>query len=95
MRLRDLNGRARSDVHDGRHRWLDVPYPGGESWRQAVLRVAGFLRDVPTRWRGQRILVIGHVATRFALDHAINGVPLETLIDADFEWRAGWEYQLS
>ena len=76
----DLNGAARSDVHDGRRRWLEVPYPNGESWRQATLRAAGFLRDLPTRWGGQRILVIGHVATRFALDHAINGVPLENLI---------------
>lgn len=90
-----LNGAARSEVHDDRHRWLDVPYPGGESWRQAVTRVAGFLRDVPTRWDGQRILVIGHVATKLALDHHINDEPLEDVIDADFEWRAGWEYRLS
>jgi 2,3-bisphosphoglycerate-dependent phosphoglycerate mutase len=90
----DLNGAVRSHVHDGRRNWLDKPYPGGESWRQAVLRVTGFLRDVPTRWEGQRLLIVGHLATRFALDHAINGVPLETLIDAHFEWRPGWEYQL-
>jgi len=90
----ELNGAARNDVHDDRRRWMDVPYPGGESWRQAVMRVAGFLGDVPTRWDGRRILVIGHVATRLALDHHIRGVPLEDLIDADFEWRGGWEYQL-
>lgn len=90
----ELNGAATSEVHDDRRRWLDVAYPGGESWRQAVTRVGGFLRDVPTRWDGRRILVIGHVATRFALDHHINGVPLEDLIDADFGWRTGWEYLL-
>lgn len=90
-----LNGAATSEVHDNRRRWLDAPYPGGESWRQAVMRVAGFLPDVPTRWDGQRIMVVGHVATRLSLDHHINRVPLEDLIDAEFEWRPGWEYQLS
>ena len=90
----ELNGSPGSQVHEDRRRWLDAPYPGGESWRQAVGRVAGFLADVPTRWDGQRILVIGHIATRFALDHHLDRVPLEDLIDADFEWRTGWEYQI-
>lgn len=90
----ELNGTPGSQIHDDRRRWLDVPYPSGESWRQAVRRVAGFLGDVPTRWDGQRILVIGHIATWFALDHHLGGVPLEALIDEDFEWRTGWEYQL-
>jgi 2,3-bisphosphoglycerate-dependent phosphoglycerate mutase len=90
----ELNGAATSEVHDDRRRWLDVAYPGGESWRQAVTRVAGFLDDVPTRWDGQRILVVGHVATRLALDHHLDGVPLEDLIEVPFGWRAGWEYRL-
>lgn len=90
----ELNGAPGSQVHEDRRRWLDVPYPGGESWRQAVRRVAGFLADVPTRWDGQRILVVGHIATRFALDHHLNRIPLEELIAADFEWRTGWEYRV-
>ena len=89
-----LNGAATREVHANRHEWLDVPYPGGESWRQAVTRNAGFLRDVPSRWDGQRILVIGHLATRFALDHHVDGIPLEDSIEADFAWHPGWEYQL-
>jgi hypothetical protein len=38
--------------------------------------------------------VIGHVATRWAFDHLLNGVALEGLIDADFGWREGWEYRM-
>jgi broad specificity phosphatase PhoE len=70
------------------------PYPGGESWRQAVARVARFLDDLPSRWDGQRVLVIGHMATRWALDHVLGGMPLEDLAAADFAWRPGWEYLL-
>jgi 2,3-bisphosphoglycerate-dependent phosphoglycerate mutase len=29
---------------------LDDPYPGGDSWRQAVARVGRFLSDLPLRW---------------------------------------------
>jgi 2,3-bisphosphoglycerate-dependent phosphoglycerate mutase len=88
-----LNGAPITELGDKR-RYLDEPYPGGESWRQAVERVAGFLADLPGRWADQRVLVIGHVATRFGLDHKINGVPVEQLVVADFAWREGWEYRL-
>jgi 2,3-bisphosphoglycerate-dependent phosphoglycerate mutase len=78
-----------------RREYLDQPYPGGESWRQAVARVGRFLGDVPLRWNGQRILVIGHVATRWGLDHFVGGVPLADLADRAVGWQPGWEYRLS
>jgi 2,3-bisphosphoglycerate-dependent phosphoglycerate mutase len=73
---------------------LDEPFPGGESWRRAVARVGGFLDDLTPRWDGTRVLVIGHVATRWALDHYLGGVPLEELVNEVFEWNPGWEYHL-
>jgi broad specificity phosphatase PhoE len=81
-------------VHDVARDHLDTPYPGGESWRQAVARVGRFLDDLPSRWVGKRVLVVGHGATRFGLDHFIGGVPLEELIEAAFVWQEGWEYRL-
>jgi hypothetical protein len=57
--------------------------------------VAGLLADLPTRWDGRRVMLIGHVATQHALEHVINGVPVEELNAADFVWREhGWEYVL-
>jgi 2,3-bisphosphoglycerate-dependent phosphoglycerate mutase len=90
----ELNGAARDIVHGDRMNYLDTPYPGGESWRQAVERVGRFVGDLPLRWQGRRVLVIGHVATRWALEHYLNGVPLEELVDAPFEWQEGWEYRV-
>lgn|SRR5437763_4215668 len=81
--------------HRERGQHVDVPYPEGESWSQAVRRVGWFLDDLPLRWTGGRVLLIGHLATRWALDHIINGVPLSELCDADFAWREGWEYRLT
>ena len=40
------------------------------------------------------MLIIGHVATRWGLDHFLNGVPLEDLARKDFAWQEGWEYAL-
>jgi 2,3-bisphosphoglycerate-dependent phosphoglycerate mutase len=75
--------------------YIDRPYPGGESWRQAAARVNSFLDDLSLRWAGTRVLVIGHVATRWALDHYVNGVAFEALAAEDFEWKPGWEYRLA
>jgi 2,3-bisphosphoglycerate-dependent phosphoglycerate mutase len=90
----ERNGMPTAELHATRADHLDRPYPGGESWRQAATRVGRFLGDLPLRWAGQRVLVIGHVATRWGLDHLIGGVPLEDLAAADFGWQPGWDYLL-
>lgn len=90
----ELNGGAARDHVRQRARFLDDPYPGGESWRQAVTRVGRFLGDLAPRWEGKRVLVIGHVATRWGLDHHLGATPLEELTGAGFAWREGWEYPL-
>lgn len=88
------NGSPRDHVHGNRRRYLEEPYPGGESWREAITRVAGFLDDLPTRWADRRVLVVGHVATRWALDHVLRGAALESLVEENFQWQEGWEYVL-
>jgi 2,3-bisphosphoglycerate-dependent phosphoglycerate mutase len=88
------NGMPAAQMHSTRREYLDTPYPDGESWRQAVHRVVGVLDDLPSRWSGCRLLIIGHVATRWALDHTVGGVPLEELVHEQFVWREGWHYRL-
>jgi broad specificity phosphatase PhoE len=90
----ELNGRPRAEVDAVRLRHIDEPFPGGESWRQAVERVRDFLDELAPTRDGERVLLIGHAATRFALDHLLDGVPLEELVAAPYEWQEGWEYRL-
>jgi 2,3-bisphosphoglycerate-dependent phosphoglycerate mutase len=90
-----LNGGSAAQHAQGRGRYVDHPYPGGESWRDAVERVGGCLDDLLARWEGARVLLVGHVATRWALDHYVDGVALETLVMSDFAWQEGWEYHLA
>ena len=89
------NGSPAVDVRLDRLDYCDRPYPGGESHGQAIARVAGLLADLPTRWAGRRVMLIGHLATYRALEHVINGFTVRDLVAAEFEWRAeGWEYRL-
>ena len=69
-------------------------YPGGESYEDATARVAGWLTDVSARY-GTRILVIGHRATHYALDHLLLGIPLRDAIRKPFVWQPGWNYRVN
>ncbi len=89
-----LNGMPVAQLHASRGDYLDRAYPGGESWRQATARVARFLGDLPLRWSGRRVLVIGHVATRWGLEQVLGGAALDELVTEDFAWQEGWEYRL-
>lgn len=73
---------------------VDVPYPGGESWRQAVERTTAFLAQLRCERDGERVLVIGHSATRLALEVAAADGKLEELMAAAFGWQPGWDYVL-
>jgi broad specificity phosphatase PhoE len=89
------NGTPAAEVHGDRLDYCDRPYPGGESHDQAIRRVAGFFADLPTRWAGRRVMLIGHLATYRALEQVTTGRTVRELVADDFEWRAeGWEYQL-
>ena len=88
----EWQGGAAADLDRPGH--VDVPYPSGESWRQAIGRVGRFLHDLEPRWTGRRVLVIGHTATRWALDHFLEGTPIEELVALPFIWQEGWEYRL-
>jgi broad specificity phosphatase PhoE len=88
----DLTG-SRADALD-RARHVDVPYPRGESYVDATRRVRGLLDDLAAERPGDRVLLIGHTATRWALDHLLDGRTLEELVTAPFDWRPGWDYVL-
>ncbi|MEV4351636.1 histidine phosphatase family protein [Actinoplanes sp. NPDC049596] len=90
------NGSPGAEVKRDRLDFCDRPYPGGgESHTQAITRNGRCLADLPTRWDGQRVMVIGHLATYRALERATTGRSVRELVAADFQWRPeGWQYQL-
>jgi len=88
----ELNG-ASVELLAPRSRFIATPFPGGgESYRDVVERVRGFIGDLAP-FEGRRVLVVGHSATRWALDHLLTGRALEDLVDAPFDWQPGWRYR--
>lgn len=74
---------------------VDTPFPGGQSYRDVVEQVREFLDEVLRGWDGREVVAIGHSATRWALDHLLDGAPLEDLVAAPFAWQEGWRYELT
>jgi broad specificity phosphatase PhoE len=73
---------------------MSQPFPGGESYQQVVARVADFLEELARERDGSRVLLVGHAATRWALDHLLAGVDLRDLLVTPFGWQEGWSYAL-
>lgn len=90
----DWNGMAVETLEAERPRRVVEPFPGGESYHDVVVRMADFLQDISTRLTARRVLVVGHTATRWALDHLLNGAELAEAVRSPFEWREGWSYLL-
>jgi broad specificity phosphatase PhoE len=83
-----LTGSPREVIHAERPRRLDTPFPDGESFRDVARRVRSFLDDLARDWDGKRVVVIGHGATRLALDHLLGGLSLEDAGSQPSTWEA-------
>ena len=90
----ELNGRPVAEVDAVKASKVEERYPGGESYRQVVERVASFLADVAKRFDDGRVLLISHAAPHWALQHILDGRPLEELVVEPFVWQEGWIYRL-
>ena len=90
----DLNGAPVEVIRRQRRSRIDTPFPGGQSYRDVTAGVRSLLDELLRDRDGQRVLLVGHAATRFALDHLLSGRPLEEAVVAPFAWQEGWTYEL-
>lgn len=90
-----LNGTPVARLEIERTKHVVDPYSGGESYLDVVARVRSFVADLPPRFAERRIAVIGHSATKWALDHLLEETPLEDLVEGSFHWQPGWLYTLA
>jgi broad specificity phosphatase PhoE len=88
----DLTRRPISEIESQRLLHLVDPFPNGESYQQVVDRVAGWLRDTVRLCDGGTILVIGHRATFYSLEHLLTRVTLRDAVTSPWRWQPGWTY---
>jgi broad specificity phosphatase PhoE len=72
---------------------IGTPFPDGESYQQVVDRVSAWLAETMAMFRGRTVLVIGHRATFYALEHLLRRVPLGQAVTSPWVWRPGWSYR--
>lgn len=88
----DMTQKPADEVTAMKPACIEIPFPNGESYVQSSARMKAFLDDLAHDYDGKRVMIIGHRATQYALEHWINGVPLAEIVPAPWKWRPGWEY---
>ena len=90
-----LTHRPVQEIEAQRAAHLATPFPKGESYEQVTWRVAAWLDEATSAYARQTVLVVGHRATFYALEHLIKGVPLHEAVISTWKWQPGWAYQLT
>ncbi len=90
----DYTQKSSTEVDQQKLQRIHESFPNGESYTQTSKRMKGFLDDLKKNYKGKRVMIIGHRATQYALEHWILGKPLTKVITAPWKWQPGWEYFL-
>lgn len=90
----DLTQHPSAEVDVQKPKRIHEPFPHGESYEQASAQMRSFLDDLKKNYSGKRIMIIGHRATQYGLEHWILGKPYAEIIPAPWHWQPGWTYEL-
>ncbi len=90
----DLTRHPSQEVDREKPNRITVPFPNGESYEQTSARMKSFLRDLLKNYDGKKVMIIGHRATQYGLEHWIRKIPLKEVITAPWKWQPGWTYYL-
>ena len=87
-----LTGAPTAEIDAIRSVHVVAPFPEGESYGDVVVRVQVWLRGALEVYGGRTVLVIGHRATWYALEHLLAGRSLAEVVGAPWRWQPGWRY---
>ncbi len=90
----DLTRHPSAEVESAKAAHVTEPFPNGESYEMTSVRMKGFLETLLQEYNGKRVMVIGHRATQYGLEHWIKKIGLEEIVTAPWKWQPGWEYRL-
>jgi broad specificity phosphatase PhoE len=82
-----------SEIEERRVLHVSTPVPNGESYEQVVERVSSWLTEATTTFAGRTVLMIGHRATFYALEHLIRRISLQEAMTSTWHWQPGWTYR--
>lgn len=89
----DFEGKPSKIVGYIKKERIKNPFPNGESYEQAMVRVHDFYKELKEKYPDKIILVVGHRATQYELD-TLAGKTLEECLSVPFKWQPYWEYNI-
>jgi len=89
----DFNGKPSEVVEPMKMAHIKEPFPSGESYEQAMIRVHDFLSEITEEHPDKTVLIVGHRATQYGLDTLV-GKTLKECLEKPFKWQPYWEYEL-
>jgi broad specificity phosphatase PhoE len=91
----DMTQKSTKIVNPDKINRIEQPFPNGENAHDWADRIDLFLKDIKDKHKdGDVILIIGHRATQYGLNHALLGHSLEKCVSDKWSWQPGWEYQI-
>jgi broad specificity phosphatase PhoE len=75
-----FEGRPREEMERARLAAIATPFPQGESYAQVAVRMRSFLEQLAAERDGQRVMLVGHAATLWMLEHWLQGRPLAEVV---------------
>ncbi len=77
-------------------KYINNPFPNGESYRDVERRIADFLNFLKKDYNNKQVAIVAHQAPQLALDVLLKGKTWEQAIEEDWrkkgKWQPGWEY---
>lgn len=89
----DFNGKSSEVVEPMKKEHIKEPYPNGESYEQAMIRVHDFLSEITEEDPDKTVLIVGHRATQYGLD-TLAGKTIKECLEKPFKWQPYWEYEV-
>jgi broad specificity phosphatase PhoE len=90
----DLTQHPKDEVEPQKVKRITDPFPNGESYEDCAQRMKSLLDDLIVKFDGKTVMVIGHRATQYGLEHWINGKSLKQCVTDPWQWQPGWTYEL-
>lgn len=89
----NFKGQPASNMRS-RHEYLEIPYPGGDSWLDCLSHWRSFFDEVLPRYSGQPVLLVGQTGAAVRMcAHLCDGMKLSDAVDLEFtDPKVPWVY---
>jgi len=95
----DYTQRESEEMNKLTLRYIDRPFPNGESYKDVEKRMISFLDDLK-KYSGKEVAIVSHRGPQLALDVILKNKTWKQAIKEDWrsrnppQWKPGWNYEL-